>query len=386
MSVSRNDSHYPIALTAAGIALSILIGSQFVGQQEESNFRASSNGVVSQTDYQIAPSDADKIHTSAGLVNWNKVAKDVKDSVVSITVSTASGAAAGSGVILDANGTIVTNAHVILAGAQNGRIEVALSDNSVYRATVVKTDDKSDLAILKLNSVPKNLKPITIGDSSKMQVGDPVLAIGNPLGLSGTVTNGIVSSLNRPVTTQPQAAGSQQDQNSPDSSTKATDLATVISAIQTNAAINEGNSGGALLNAQGQLIGINSSIATADGSKGNIGIGFAIPSQTMLNVTKFLAAGKDFPYGRLGLAVVSSAASVDKESVLGAKVQDVLSGSGAQAAGLQKDDVVVGLNGQSVSSSNELVALVRTMEAGQTVKLDVYRGGVKRQFDVTLIK
>ena len=215
--------------------------------------------------------------------NWTSTARVVSPSVVSIRVVSSSSRGEGSGVILDREGRIVTNFHVASPGGSRARITVALDDKRAYDAEIVGTDPDTDLAVLRLQNGPGDLKPIALGDDTKLQVGDPVMAVGNPLGLSGTVTTGIVSALNRPVPTSGQSApGSARS-----------DTMVVTNAIQTSAAINPGNSGGALVNVSGQLVGINSSIASlSSGSDtgGNIGIGFAIPVNEVKNVTDQLIA------------------------------------------------------------------------------------------------
>ncbi len=214
------------------------------------------------------------VQGNATAPDWTAVAKAVSPSVVSIDVTTQQGSGAGSGVILDDNGHVLTNNHVVGDATGSGAINVTLADGRTYEATIVGTDPSTDLAVIKLASAPSDLTPISLGDSAVLKVGDPVMAVGNPLGLSGTVTTGIVSALNRPVSTS-EASPSPNGQTSSDT--------VVTNAIQTSAAINPGNSGGALVNAKGELIGINSSIASLGASEGsqsgNIGIGFAIPVQ-----------------------------------------------------------------------------------------------------------
>ena len=207
--------------------------------------------------------------------NWTATAAAVAPSVVAITVKSGQSEAQGSGVIIDAKGHILTNNHVVSGAGPDASITVTLNDGRTYKATVAGTDPSTDLAVITLTGAPSDLKPIAIGNSDDIKVGDPVMAIGNPLGLAGTVTTGIVSALNRPVTTAAEDDSQPQEQNpfgqslpgqdqQPQTGSDSTDV--VTNAIQTSAAINPGNSGGALVNASGQLIGINSAIASLGSS------------------------------------------------------------------------------------------------------------------------
>ena len=231
---------------------------------------------VVQSRSSATTSAAPVAQANADAPNWAVTAAAVSPSVVAITVTSGQGGDQGSGVIFDTSGHILTNNHVVAGAGQGSQITVTLNDLRTYDATVVGTDPSTDLAVIKLTNGPKDLKAIALGDANAITVGEPVMAVGNPLGLAGTVTTGIVSALNRPVTTSDQQQTDPFGQQSAASSV-------VTNAIQTSAAINPGNSGGALVNANGQLIGINSAIASLGSSSGtssqsgNIGIGFAIP-------------------------------------------------------------------------------------------------------------
>ncbi len=190
--------------------------------------------------------------------NWTATSAAVSPSVVAISVTSDAGGGQGSGVVIDREGHILTNNHVVTGAGSSPKIEVTLNDGRTYAATIAGTDASTDLAVITLSDPPKDLAPIALGDSDALKVGDPVMAVGNPLGLAGTVTTGIVSALDRPVSTGTDEGGS--DQQAPP---------VVTNAIQTSAAINPGNSGGALVNAGGQLVGINSSIATLGSSGGS---------------------------------------------------------------------------------------------------------------------
>lgn len=311
--------------------------------------------------------------------DWGGVAANVSPSVVSIGVESRSGSGAGSGVIWDAQGHIVTNAHVV-AGAE--KVQVTLADGRSYAADVAGSDPSTDLAVLTLTDPPSDLHPISVGDDSGLSVGDPVMAIGNPLGLSGTVTTGIVSALDRPVTTQ--AAGSEATQ--PGQTQQAEPV--VTNAIQTSAAINPGNSGGALVDTNGALIGINSSIASLSssmgGQAGNIGIGFAIPVGEVSNIVGQLIQDGTAEHSFLGVGLADATAQVDGATLYAAGITQVEDGSPAADAGLQKDDVITTIDGERVNDSLALVAQVRQRAAGDKVVLTYLRGESEHEVSVTL--
>ncbi len=250
--------------------------------------------------------------------------------------------AQGSGVVIDDSGHVLTNNHVV---ADSQKLTVTLSDGHTYDASIAGTDPSTDLAVVTIKNAPSDLTPIALGDSESLKVGDPVMAVGNPLGLAGTVTTGIVSALNRPVTTrsaeQQQPVdpfgnpfgqqGQQQGQTSEP---------VVTAAIQTSAAINPGNSGGALVNGSGQLIGINSAIAALNSSggssqSGNIGIGFAIPvNEAKIIAEQLIKSGSaEHPY--LGVTLSSGTGQDGSATVTGAKIQKVMSGTPAEKSGTQ---------------------------------------------------
>lgn len=308
--------------------------------------------------------------------DWTATAKAVSDSVVSITVRTSQGTGAGSGVVLDAKGDIVTNNHVVSAGGGGGTISVGLGDKS-YQASVVGTDASTDLAVIRLKQIPKELTQIDFADSDKLAVGAPVMAIGNPLGLSGSVTTGIISALNRPVTT-----------SSSEQSSGSSDGVVVTSAIQTSAPINPGNSGGALVNAEGQLIGINSSIASLSSSSGSqsgsIGIGFAIPANQVRNITDQLIATGSARHAYLGITSEDGTATVNGVTTSGAEVASVQAGSPAAGADLREGDVIIAMDSTNVTSGESLVGLVRARKVSEQITLSLVRGGSQQQVKVTL--
>lgn len=310
-------------------------------------------------------------------VNWAGTAQKVTDSVVSITVgSSSTGGGEGSGVVLDTKGNIVTNNHVVAAGgSSNPSITVTLTNNLTYKATVVGTDPATDLAVIRLEKPPADLKPITMGDDATLQVGQPVMAIGNPLGLSSTVTTGIVSALNRPVT-----AGSSSG-----------DSSSTTNAVQTSAPINPGNSGGALVNASGQLIGINSSIASVGGSSGssqsgNIGIGFAIPVSVVKSITSQLISKGSVVHAQLGVQASTGSVQIGDATETAAEIKEVVSGSAADKAGLKVGDAIVEADGRPIVSSEALVGYVRAKTVGEKVQLTVVRDGKRTQISVSLGK
>jgi putative serine protease PepD len=316
-----------------------------------------------------APSSARDL--SAIPTSYAGIAAKVLPSVVNINVTTASGGDTGSGVILRSDGYILTNNHVIAAALGGaGSVAVTFNDGTTASARIVGADAEDDLAVIK---VAKNgLTPATLGSVTALKVGDPVLALGSPLGLQGTVTAGIVSALNRPVAT------SDAQQNDPfGGSTGAT---TVLDAIQIDAAINPGNSGGALVNNAGQVIGINSAIAST-GSNGNIGIGFAIPiDQAKTVAEQLIATGKaTHPLVGVGLADATDSAGNPL-----ARVQAVSSGGPAAKAGIKPGDVIVQVGDQKTAGAEAVIAAVRSHRPGEAVSVTVLRDGVRKTFTVTL--
>ncbi|KAB7741369.1 PDZ domain-containing protein [Nostocoides sp. F2B08] len=311
-----------------------------------------------------------------GATSWTSVASAVTPSVVSIAVEGAGGLSEGSGVVWDSEGRIVTNDHVVAGAAAGGAVRATLADGRTFAATVTGTDPTTDLAVITLTDPPPGLVPLSRGDSTTLQVGDPVMAVGNPLGLSGTVTTGIVSALNRPVA----ASGPSQGQGG---------LAQVTNAIQTSAPINPGNSGGALVDAHGRLIGINSSIATLGASSGgapsgNIGIGFAIPIAEADTIVAQLISAGSAQHAYLGISTRDTALQDGTSSVPGALVAGIVPGGPAEVAGLQDGDVITEINGEAVSSSQSLIGTVRALAVDQRVSLTIIRDGTPTTVEVTL--
>ncbi|KAA1421317.1 PDZ domain-containing protein [Nocardioides humilatus] len=289
-----------------------------------------------------------------------QVAKAVLPSVVSLDVSSGGTAGSGSGVVLTQDGLILTNNHVVtLAGAiaaDGAKITVSFSDGSTATGTVVGTDPLTDTALVQAEDV-SGKTPISIGKSTNLDVGEQVVAIGSPYGLDSTVTSGIVSALDRPV-----EVGRDDSGNT-----------TAYPAIQTDAAINHGNSGGALVNMQGQLVGINASIQTAeDGNAdgGSIGIGFAIPIDEVVPIVEQLRNGDTPTHARLGIEV--------QDADGGAAVHSIEDGSAASEAGLREGDVITKVDDHAVDSSGALVATVRSYRPNDSVTVTYVRDGQTR--------
>jgi S1-C subfamily serine protease len=289
--------------------------------------------------------------------------------------------ALGSGFVLDKAGHVVTNYHVV-AGAKS--VQVSFSNNDSLKARIVGVDPSNDIAVLKVDAHSRALTPLTLGDSDKVQVGDEVVAIGNPLGLDRSVTAGIVSAVQRPI--------------------QAPNNFTIDHAIQTDAALNHGNSGGPLIDAAGEVIGVNSQISTANGQDGgNIGIGFAIPVNTVRTVAAQLIKSGKVEHAFLGIEAKpvepQIAALFHLPSQRGLLVQSVLPSSGASRAGVKGSqqqvvvageswglggDIVVEADGQQITSIEQLRDVVATKKPGDTLKLVVYRGSNKISIDVKL--
>ena len=292
------------------------------------------------------------------------IADRVTPAVVSIEVRVGDAGATGSGVVIEGeNGYIVTNNHVV-SGAdavEGAEIRAVFSDGSGSAARIVGRDPASDIAVLKVEK--PGLVTAQLGNSDDVVVGDPVVAIGSPLGLAGTVTSGIVSALDRPV----RLSGEGSDTNA------------VISAVQTDAPINPGNSGGALVDATGAVIGINTAIASDGG--GSVGLGFAIPIDTVRDIAEQLISTGTAVHASLGV----SARSVTDVVRNGALVLNVEPGSAAANSGIREQDIVIAVEGKPVRSSEELVVAVDAYDPGETVTVEVVRGsGASREFEVTL--
>jgi len=272
------------------------------------------------------------------------------------------GTATGTGFVIAKDGLVVTNYHVVQGAS---KVTVRIGDGQTRTATLMGDDPSSDLALLRVDPGNQTLKPLVLGDSDQMQVGDPVFAIGNPFGLDRTLTTGVVSALQRQI-------------SSPNGFS-------IDGVLQTDAAINPGNSGGPLFNAQGQVIGVNSQIATAGASTGNVGIGFAIPSNVVRQIVPRLEKGQTVPHAYLGVSTSAPAGgTLAAPAETGAQVVAVSPSSPAEHAGLKQGDVITGIDGHTVSTPEDVVQEVSRHKPGDEVSLTVRRSGRTQTIRVTL--
>jgi putative serine protease PepD len=352
-----------VAVAAATAVVTSLVTAGAVGAFTEER-SGSSFGTIGEQQISIPVSGS-----TADNPDWQVVAAAVRESVVAITVRTSSAGAEGSGVIISSDGEILTNNHVV-SGGQDGAITVALSDGRLYEAKIVGTDPTTDIAVIRLVDPPAGLAVAKLGDSDKAVVGAAVMAVGNPLGLEATVTTGIISALDRPVSTTEQTSGTR----------------VVTNAIQVDAAINPGNSGGPLFNSAGEVIGITSSIATVGATSaeqaGSIGLGFAIPINQARAVADQLIKNGTAEHAYLGVSLADGEGTAEGTTRQGAVVEDVSSGTPAQKAGLRTGDVIVGIDGRTVAGAESLTGFVRQHASGDEVTLTVVRDG--RAFDVSV--
>lgn len=369
----KTANNVVVAVVAALVAAVLCLG---VGYAAITNgwvtvpTTSSLSGVSSNT------SGSGSTNSKTTSTDWTTVEKKVSASVVSIQSTISGGVAKGSGAIVDTKGYIVTNNHVI-SGAS--AIQVTLANGDIYSATVVGTDSTTDLAVIKLDNPPSDLTAVSFADSDKLAVGEGVMAIGNPLGYENTATTGIVSAVNRPV--------SVTDDNNNE---------VVTNAVQIDAAINPGNSGGPTFNAAGEVIGINSSIATASSSSsssdssGSIGIGFAIPSNVVKTISEEIIKDGKATHVVLGVTVKSANVEADGVTRGGAEITSsgtgsaVTSGSAADKAGLKAGDTIVAFNGNAVTNSYSLLGYVRAATLNEKVTLTIVRDGKTMDVDVTL--
>lgn len=290
--------------------------------------------------------------------DWRSVAKNVSGGVVSIQARNDKNMSKGSGAIIDKQGHVVTNNHVI-AGMQ--QLQVTLSNGQIYKAKLVGTDKTTDLAVLKVDGLPSNVKPVEFANSDALAVGEPVMAIGNPLGYDDTATTGIVSALNRPVSVMDDQSRSE----------------IVTNAVQIDAAINPGNSGGPTFDAAGKVIGINSSIAATSargGTAGSIGIGFAIPSNLVKRVVNEIIKNGSVKHVALGIMVKSVNVTQNNITRGGAQVASVTPGAPAAKGGMRAGDTIVAFNGKPVTSNYSLLGFVRATALGDKATITVVRG------------
>ncbi|BDU08561.1 S1C family serine protease [Nocardia cyriacigeorgica] len=358
-------------LIAGALALALVSGG--VGGAVGALVAGNDGGGTTVTNALDAPKPNIDNASTAPAGSIQAVAQEVLPSVVMIKVASNRAQGEGSGVVLSSDGLILTNNHVAAGGGPGARMEVSFADGSTAPATMVGADPVSDLAVIKVEG-KTGLTPIELGSSAGLQVGQPVIAIGSPLGLAGTVTTGIVSALNRPVSTSGQPSADPSTPNP------------VIDAIQTDAAINPGNSGGALVDANGKLIGINTAIATLGGSElggqqsGSIGLGFAIPVDQARRVAEELIKTGHATYAQIGIKVPRN------DTVRGARVLEVTPDGPAAKAGIPAGVVITRMDDRTIDSGDALVAAVRSSRPGDKVSVTYTdeQGGNARTVEVTL--
>ena len=335
-----------IALVAGGVGATI-------GRTSSSNI--SGNFVSTEDAVERAP---------GSIAN---LAARVIPGVVSISVSASGGSGTGSGFFLSSDGYVLTNNHVVEAAATRGTITIAISTGKKYTAKIVGRDSSYDLAVLKIDVT--GAPTLQLGDSDKVAVGDAVIAIGSPLGLAGTVTSGIISAKNRPVTT-----GSDSGESS------------FINALQTDAAINPGNSGGPLVDATGAVVGVNSAIASlgssAGGQSGSIGLGFAIPINQAKKTAEQLIKTGSATYPIMGIAVDTRYSGTG--ALISSEANGVTDGGPADKAGLKGGDLILEIDGVEINSSDELIVAIRSRNVGDKVKIKFKRNAITREVFVTL--
>jgi putative serine protease PepD len=331
--------------------------------------------IVAATKSSAAPTTSSSGGTGqVSVCNVTSVADQVIPSVVTISASGRGGSGTGSGEVIRSDGYILTNNHVIAIAADGGSVEVLFSDGQTAPATITGRDPQTDVAVLKIDTSRK-LQVIAMGSSSSVQVGEATVVIGAPLGLSGTVTSGIVSALDRTI-----HVPAENDKT-----------ALLVGAIQTDASINPGNSGGAMVNCSGQLIGVPTAGATVpspsgESSGGSIGLGFAIPVELANRIADEIIATGSVTHAYFGLATVAipPAAAAQGGVPQGLFVQTVAPGGPAAQAGLREGDVITKINGEPASSTVQLQELTLTKRPGDTVQLEYWRAGQTATAAVTL--
>lgn len=397
--VGKDRRRVGLATFAAGVLVAGLIGGGVATAGVTALDDDGTTSTARSAPESIVVNNTDDVNTITG------AAVTASPSVVTIAVSGGSASGSGSGIILDTDGHILTNTHVVTLGGQvsDPTVEVKLNDGRVFAATVVGTDPLSDLAVIEIDA--PDLTAATLGNSDELNVGDTAIAIGAPLGLSGTVTDGIVSTLNRTIS----VASSAVPEDTPDS-TESEDGegfnflppggsgeqqtqsqgSIYLNVIQTDAAINQGNSGGALVDADGKIIGVNVAIASAGSgeSTGNIGVGFSIPINYADRIAREIIADGEATHGFLGVSVTPSAGDGSRSSTStfssGALVESVEPGSPAEGASLQVGDVITKVGDFPISDPQSLTAAVRIQAVGQQVPVEIIRDGDTRTVEITL--
>ncbi|MDQ6648581.1 MAG: trypsin-like peptidase domain-containing protein [Actinomycetota bacterium] len=354
------------ALSGGAVAAVAVDGASSRGTVATAGSVTRSTGTVAAASLQTAGAE-----TAARTVGPSVVTIEVAGRVQSGSGRTQTQSDTGSGVVIRTDGYVLTNNHVVAAAAGGaGTVSVTFSDGRSVPATIVGTDPTSDLAVVRVKDA-SGLTAAVFADSEQLQVGQSVLAVGAPLGLSNTVTEGIVSTLHRPVATGESGAPAQS----------------VIDAVQTDAAINPGNSGGALVDLAGRVVGINSAIASvgasaAGGQSGSIGVGFAIPSDSAAKVADQLIATGHAVHSQMGVSVTGAGGG--SGSRVGATLGQVMAGGPAAKAGLQVGDVVTKVGSRAVTDADALIVAVRAHDPGETVSVTYQRSGSSRTASVVL--
>lgn len=355
-------------LGTLALALALMVGSGAAGAglalglDDDGTTPVRAAAVIAQSSGESGPTVAGTTESAAAIIGPSVVTIRVAGSQ---TTQTPFGtrqqrvSGTGSGVVLSTDGYIVTNNHVVASAVGGGEVSVLFRSGRTAEATIVGTDPTSDLAVIKVPASDE-LTPAVFADSDDLVVGQDVLAVGAPLGLSNTITEGIISTIGRPVRTGEPGASAQS----------------VIDAIQTDAAINPGNSGGALANLAGEVVGLNTAIATAGGSSGSIGVGFAIPSNTVVEVARELIADGTAEHPLLGVSVSNG------PNASGALVRDVR--GAAAGAGLRAGDIITKVDDRTVVDANSLIVAVRAHDPGDKVVVSYLRGGQTRTTTVAL--
>ncbi len=407
----RASKKFTSGALIVGMVAAALVGA---GSAVGANYVMNSGPVAAASSSHTPQGDV-VINNPENVTAVTAAAAKASPSVVTIDVAGSSEAGSGSGIILDTEGHILTNTHVVTLGGStsDAKISVRTNDGKVHEATVVGTDPLSDLAVIKIDA--PNLVPASLGDSGKLNVGDSAIAIGAPLGLSGTVTDGIISTLNRTISVASSAVPKQSegtDNNSegdgggnqfnfqfpgaPEQQQKQNSAGSIfINVIQTDAAINHGNSGGALVDVNGNIIGVNVAIASsgsgssgAGADSGSIGVGFSIPIDYAKRIATDIIDNGSATHGMLGVTVQAKPAAVGNGASssfsVGAEVKSVVPDSPAAKAGFEVGDLITGVDTRNISDSTSLTAAVREIPAGSKTEIHYTRGDKTESTTVTV--
>ncbi|MCO1339166.1 hypothetical protein BJH93_09720 [Kocuria polaris] len=397
----RRPRRYGAATLVGGMLLAAIVGA---GSAIGANYFLTSGSNAQVSSQQ--PGESLVINNPENVTAVSAAAAKASPSVVTIEASSSSAGGSGSGIILDDDGHILTNTHVVTLGGETAdpNLSVRTADGQVHQAQIVGTDPLSDLAVIKIEA--ENLTPAELGSSGDLNVGDTAVAIGAPLGLSGTVTDGIISTLNRTISIQSSAVpeapaegeedggGGEFNFQFPGQEGRSGNSGSIhVNVIQTDAAINHGNSGGALVNVNGEIIGVNVAIAssgsgaTSGEDSGSIGVGFAIPIDYAQRIAADLIADGEASHGLLGVTVQAQPAGTGENTSsfsVGAVVREVTEGSPAEKAGLRQGDVITRVDERRIDDSLSLTAVVREYAAGDEATIHYLRDGREATADVTV--